>query len=122
MGLQITGMTLKNLVRKPITRMYPVEPQVYTPLSRGHVENDIDKCILCGLCMRNCPGTALTVDKAARTWTINPFSCVQCKNCVRICPPKSLSMEPDYTPVAGEMSAITRTKPEEEQQEQQVSE
>lgn len=108
-------MALKNLVRKPETRLYPTEPQVYTEMTRGHVENDIEACILCALCMRKCPATALTVDKDARTWTINPFSCVQCKACVRVCPPKSLSMLPDYTPVALSMSTITLTKPEDEQ-------
>ncbi len=114
MGFKITGMALKNLVTKPETRRYPTQPQVYTAMTRGHVENNIEACILCGLCMRKCPATALVVDKLARTWTINPYSCVQCGACVRVCPPKSLSMQPEYTPAAASMRTTTLTKPEEE--------
>ena len=115
MGYQITGMSLKNLVRRPVTKRYPHAPRVYIEGTRGHIENDMEKCILCGICEKTCPATALTVDKAARTWTINRFSCVQCSACVRACPPKSksLSMHPEYNPVATTMSSETLTKPAE---------
>lgn len=112
MGFQITGMTIKNLLSKPETKLYPVQAQVYQAATRGHVKNDINACILCSICVKKCPAYALAVDKPARTWTIDPFSCVQCKACVRACPPKSLSMEPEYSAVAAKMSTITLTKPE----------
>lgn len=105
---------MKNLVSKPVTKRYPTVPQTYTELSRGHIENNMDTCILCGICAVSCPATAITVVKAERTWTIDPFSCVQCQNCVRVCPPKSLTMRPEYHAVAGTMSSTTFTKPEEE--------
>lgn len=111
MGLQLTGMSLKNLVRKPITRRYPFEPQQYTERSRGHIENDIDVCILCGICEKKCPAVAIKVDKPAGTWMIDPFSCVQCNACVRACPKDCLSMLPSYTAVAAEKSTITLYKP-----------
>jgi len=115
MGYKITGMTLKNLVSKPVTKRYPFEPQVYTERTRGHVQNNMEKCILCGICEKTCPATALTVEKEARTWTIDRFSCVQCMACVRVCPPRtqSLTMHPEYAPAALSMSAETHTKPEE---------
>lgn len=113
-SFHLTGMALKNLVKKPVTKRYPTEPQVYTARTRGHVENDIDTCILCGICAATCPATALTVSKPERTWTIDPFSCVQCMACVRACPPKSLSMQPEYTPISPEKVGRTLTKPEEE--------
>lgn len=115
MGYKITGMTLKNLMKRPVTKRYPFEPQVYTSRTRGHIKNDIDTCILCGICVKTCPGVALAVDKPAATWTINPFSCVQCMACVRVCPKKCLTMEPEYTPVAGTMSSQTLTKPASEE-------
>ena len=117
-SFELTGMAFKNLLRKPETKLYPTEPQVYTERTKGHIKNDIERCILCGLCMRRCPATALTVDKPARTWTIDPFSCVQCGACVRGCPPKSLTMKPDYTPVSTSMHLFTLTKPEEEPAEE----
>jgi len=114
MGLKITGMTLKNMVSKPVTHRYPFEPQVYTERTRGHIENDMEKCILCGICEKACPAIALSVDKEAGTWTINRFSCVQCMACVRSCPPRnqSLTMRPEYAPPATSISSETFTKPE----------
>lgn len=114
MGFSLSGMTLKNLFSKPVTRMYPAEPQVYYERSKGHIDNDIDACILCGICEMKCPSLALKVDKEARTWTIDPFSCVQCNTCVRACPKKSLSMLPNYTPVSATKTTRTLTKPLEE--------
>ena len=83
---------LKNLFSKPATRKYPFEPKVYPERTRGHVQNDMDVCILCGLCSIKCPTHAITVDKAEKTWNIRPMSCIQCRCCVDSCPKKSLSM------------------------------
>ena len=80
---------LHNLVSKPKTRRAEKEYPVGT---RGHVENDMDLCVLCGLCSIKCPTHAITVDKAAKTWSIKPMSCIQCRCCVDNCPKKSLSM------------------------------
>ena len=67
---------------------------------KGHVVNDVDRCILCGICQKRCPCAAIVVDKPARTWTIDRFRCVQCGSCVRECPKDCLTMEPTYTPPA----------------------
>ncbi|MBO5620856.1 MAG: 4Fe-4S dicluster domain-containing protein [Butyrivibrio sp.] len=80
---------LHNLVSKPKTRKAEKEYPVGT---RGHVENDMDLCILCGLCSIKCPTHAITVDKNEKTWSIRPMSCIQCRCCVDNCPKKSLSM------------------------------
>ena len=80
---------LHNLFSTPKTRK--VEKQ-YPEGTRGHVENDMDLCILCGLCSIKCPTHAITVDKNEKTWSIRPMSCIQCRCCVDNCPKKSLSM------------------------------
>ncbi|WP_022773949.1 4Fe-4S dicluster domain-containing protein [Butyrivibrio sp. AE2015] len=80
---------LRNLVSKPYTRK--AEKQ-FPEGTRGHVENDMDVCVLCGLCSIKCPTHAITVDKAAKTWSIRPMSCIQCRCCVDNCPKKCLSM------------------------------
>ncbi|MBQ7616389.1 MAG: 4Fe-4S dicluster domain-containing protein [Butyrivibrio sp.] len=80
---------LHNLFSSPKTRK--VEKQ-YPEGTRGHVENDMDLCILCGLCSIKCPTHAITVDKNEKTWSIRPMSCIQCRCCVDNCPKKSLSM------------------------------
>ena len=80
---------LHNLVSKPKTRKVEKE---YPTGTRGHVENDMDVCVLCGLCSIKCPTHAITVDKVAKTWSIRPMSCIQCRCCVDNCPKKCLSM------------------------------
>lgn len=94
--MNFTGTVLKNLFSKPVTINYPAEPMEYPERSRGHIEIDIDDCILCGLCSRSCPSGALTVDRAAGKWSIDRFDCVQCGYCVEKCPKSCLSIVPGY--------------------------
>jgi formate hydrogenlyase subunit 6/NADH:ubiquinone oxidoreductase subunit I len=88
----------RNLFQGPATLMYPKRKRVYTKITRGRVENDIEKCILCGLCARRCPTYALAVSKDIREWVIDRLKCCLCNLCVEICPVKSLSMENQYSP------------------------
>lgn len=92
-----TKIELKNLFKKPATEKYPNGPATYKEVTRGHVVNDMDACVLCGLCQMRCPTGAITVDKKKQTWSIRPFSCIQCRCCVENCPKKSLSMAKEYT-------------------------
>lgn len=63
--MKFTSVALKNLFSKPATRPYPEQPREYPDRTRGHVEVDIDTCVLCSLCARKCPTGAITVDRAA---------------------------------------------------------
>lgn len=94
--MNFTGTILKNLVSKPVTKNYPAEPIDYPEGSRGHIENQFEDCILCGLCMRNCPTGAIKVEKAEGNWRINRFDCIQCGYCTLKCPKKCLHLLPGY--------------------------
>lgn len=96
-GFKLGRMTLGSLFKKPETVLYPTVTKERPVGLKGHVSNDVDRCILCGICSKRCPTGALTVDKPARTWSIDRFRCVQCGNCVRECPKSCLVMEVDYT-------------------------
>lgn len=109
-GFKLGKMTLRSLISKPATVRYPYEKRELYPAMRGHLVNDIDACILCGMCAKVCPADALTVDRKAGEWTINPYKCVQCANCVRACPKSSLTMEREATTVASSMSTLTMHK------------
>ncbi len=98
MALFKLGKTItKSLFNKPSTLMYPVKPGKQFPKSKGHVVNDIDRCIFCASCQRVCPTQAIVVDKNNRTWEIDRLRCCTCNACVEICPVKCLSMDPKYT-------------------------
>ena len=94
----MTKTITKNLLSGPATLMYPKKSRTYTPITRGSVENDINKCIFCGMCARRCPTDAIVVTKDSREWQIDRLKCCTCNLCVEICPVKSLSMEIQYSP------------------------
>lgn len=118
--INFTGTELKNLFSKPATVKYPFAPREYKERTRGHVENDMDACVLCGLCQIKCPTHAITVDKQKQTWAIKPFSCIQCRACVDNCPKKSLSMANTYQE-PGDMK-ITKTFNLSDKQKQALAE
>ncbi|MDR2197624.1 MAG: 4Fe-4S binding protein [Coriobacteriales bacterium] len=111
-SFHLAKMSLRNAFKKPATKMYPVVAPTFTSRSKGHVANDIENCIFCGLCQRRCPTHAISVNKDETSWAIDRFSCIQCLSCVRICPKKCLSMAPQYTLPATEKSTETFYKPE----------
>lgn len=94
--MKFTGMALKNLFSKPATRNYPAVPREYPARTRGHVENDLSMCILCGMCAKKCPADAIQVDRQNGNWTIHRFGCIQCGSCIENCPRKCLSMLQAY--------------------------
>ena len=81
-GFKLGKMTLGSLFKKPETVLYPVEKKEAPAGLKGHIVNDVDVCILCGICQRRCPCAAIVVEKPNRKWTIDKFRCVQCGTCV----------------------------------------
>lgn len=93
---------LSNLMGKYATRLHPFEVRPNFPAYRGHLVNDINTCIFCGLCASKCPAQCLAVDKKERTWDCDTMVCVYCGICADVCPVDSLSLpntynEPSYT-------------------------
>jgi len=58
----------------------------------GEVQFKEENCIYCTLCAKKCPVGAITVDREAKTWSINREECVQCGACVEACRKDALSM------------------------------
>lgn len=52
-----------------------------------------DECVYCTLCAKKCPEGAITVDRAAKTWSVDHDKCTKCGTCVSVCPKKTLSFE-----------------------------
>lgn len=94
----ITKTILKSLFGRPATLMYPQRKRTYSEATRGRVENDIERCIFCGMCGRNCPTEALVVAKQDRSWQIDSLRCCYCRRCVEVCPVTCLNMHNTYFP------------------------
>lgn len=102
---------LKNLFSKPATVNYPQVQPNYPEQSRGHIEINIDDCIMCGLCSRKCMSGAITVDRSTKTWSIERMGCVQCGACVIACPKKCLNMAVGYSAVSTEKTVDSYSQP-----------
>ena len=121
-SFKLGKMTLKSLFGKPETVCYPVQEKPVPAGRRGQIENDMEACILCGVCVKACPAGVLSVDKKEGTWSINRFGCVQCNSCVRVCPKKCLSCSTDFVKPSAEQYITTLTKPEESEEEKAAKE
>ncbi len=94
----ISKTITQSLFGKPSTLMYPQRPRAYSAATRGRVENEIEKCIFCRLCERNCPTDAIMVSKERKEWQIDSLKCCTCRRCVEVCPVKCLTMHNVYFP------------------------
>lgn len=94
-------ITLKHVIKKPITVQYPAErpvlPENYRGLHRYHPE----RCIKCEMCARVCPNkcieikTSRTADGKKKFDEYNIFigRCMFCGLCVEACPAKPTAIE-----------------------------
>ena len=99
-SFRLGGMTFGSLFKKPETLRYPFETKDPYAGQKGHIHNNVDECILCGMCSRVCPCNCIVVEKKERRWEIDPFLCILCSSCVRACPTQCLDMEPSATGVS----------------------
>jgi formate hydrogenlyase subunit 6/NADH:ubiquinone oxidoreductase subunit I len=104
----IAKMIFSSLLRKESTYSYPLKKMERDPLVRGHVDNDIEACIFCGVCERKCPTAAIGVNKRDSTWEISRFKCIVCNCCVETCPKKCLYMKSELTPVSDKLTKDVR--------------
>lgn len=99
---------IKNLFTGPATRMYPFVKRETFEQVRGQITGiDVDVCIYCGICQRKCPALAITVDKATKTWSLDPYKCIICGVCEEACPKKCLHMDKEYRAPSYQKERVT---------------
>lgn len=81
-----TTTPFKKEVKDSIKVVKADAPAKDEPLTSGKITNDMSKCILCGLCAKQCPAACITVDRTGeKTWAINRDNCIQCGACITVC-------------------------------------
>lgn len=70
--------------------------------SRGTMPMADDSCKGCGVCVRNCPSKAITIDDG---WHVDLGKCIFCMDCTMVCPSKAISEAeaPDYALVRSDL-------------------
>ncbi|MGC4019370.1 MAG: 4Fe-4S binding protein [Muricomes sp.] len=51
----MTKTLFKSIAHGPYTELYPFKPRENFERTRGSIENDIESCIFCGICVKRCP-------------------------------------------------------------------
>ncbi len=97
--LPMAGRSLRNLVSRPATRLYPRDVRPRFPGARGTIEFDLDTCVFCNLCVRRCPAAALSCSREEKWFAIEQLRCIACGVCVDVCNKNSLSMSVNLRPV-----------------------
>lgn len=77
-----------NLLKNPATEKYPLAKPEIPSSFRGKQIFDVDLCISCGLCARDCPSKAIEmVDiEGKRRPVFHLDLCVFCYQCAESCP------------------------------------
>lgn len=90
--LQMLKVVMANLTSKPSTRLYPYTVREPFERARGKIIFNDKNCVYCSLCAKKCPASAIKVDRATKTWTLDAYRCIICGECVNSCPRKSITM------------------------------
>ena len=109
--MSFVKILMANVVRKPVTRPYPIKVRPPFERTRGSIVIAIEDCIYCGQCQRKCPSQAIEVSRPDKYWQINRMRCIQCNACVEVCPKKCLFMANAQSNPAPE-AQIERFEPE----------
>ncbi|MFP3866826.1 MAG: NuoI/complex I 23 kDa subunit family protein [Desulfobacteraceae bacterium] len=103
------AVTIRYFVKPMVTVQYPREKLTMSPQYRGHIELIMDpetnthRCTACGMCVRTCPSSLITVEgvkvkkkKLPTTHIIDYSLCSLCGLCIEVCPTNALKFSNEY--------------------------
>lgn len=107
------SVTLRNMLRPPVTVKYPEQRRALPPRTRGRhmlhrYENNLERCIGCYLCAGACPADCIYIEaeentsdrqvsageRFARVYEIDMLRCIFCGFCEEACPTGAITLEP----------------------------
>ena len=107
----MTPTIISNLFSRYATRLYPFVPRTVEG-SRGGLNIDIDKCVMCKACAVRCPTNCLTVEAEKGLWEREVMACIYCGVCADCCPTDCISMTiPHNPPMTGPEFSKFQGKP-----------
>jgi len=90
LSIQLAKEAFSTAFKKSATRKYPAVPAPVAEIFRGKQILDLDKCIGCTLCSKDCPANAIdfvVIDGKKRP-VIHLDRCIFCYQCADTCPKK----------------------------------
>ena len=99
---------LASLFKKPATSEYPYKKRPIHGSIAGMISFEQPKCIGCGICVRNCPASAIKITKTEnKTFSceLSLANCIFCSQCVLTCPKKALHTTDNF-----ELAQIDKSK------------
>jgi formate hydrogenlyase subunit 6 len=111
---------LSQIFRKPATQKYPkVRPKVSEGF-RGRQIFDIDLCISCGLCARDCPAKAIEMVnvEGKKRPLFHLDLCIFCYQCAESCPRNAIKMS-EFFELASKNKSELVVKPQTDTQKKE---
>lgn len=99
-----TCLIMENQYTEPgtekVVHTFDIPKQDKSALNKADTAEDsgdtltcnLDECVYCGLCAKNCPCDALTIDRKEKIWKVDQDACASCGACVEKCPKKCLTL------------------------------
>jgi formate hydrogenlyase subunit 6/NADH:ubiquinone oxidoreductase subunit I len=108
---------LSNLFKKPATCQYPIVKAEVPEGFRGKQVYDINLCISCGLCSRDCPAAAIEMVEVdgKRRPLFHLDQCIFCYQCAESCPRNAIKSSKIFELATTDKSSLV-VKPEEKVQ------
>jgi len=105
---------LSNLFKKPATCQYPLVKTEVPEGFRGKQVYNIDLCISCGLCSRDCPAKAIEMVEinGKRRPLFHLDQCIFCYQCAESCPRNAIVSSKIFELATTDKSTLV-VKPEE---------
>ena len=96
---KMIGEVLSTACKKPATTEYPFKKAVLPKNYRGHIKFISEKCIGCKMCVRDCPASAIRINKIGDKKFEAEFDldkCIYCAQCVDSCLKNALETSKEF--------------------------